>query len=62
MGSTAVTEHFFQMLAVTPTVGRGFTHEDFSSPSSSVALVSFGLWQRRFGGDLGIPGLLIANG
>ena len=52
-----VTGNYFEMLGVQPALGRAFTDEegDYSS-SASVAVLSHGLWLRRFGGDPGVVG------
>ena len=50
-----VTDGFFDALGVRPTAGRLLQPEDFRPNVGSVAVVGWGLWQRRFGGD---PGLL----
>ena len=47
----AVTANFFQLLGVSPQRGRTFLQEEDEPGGSKVALVSHGLWQRRFGGD-----------
>jgi predicted permease len=51
----AVTANFFPLLGVKPVAGRVFLPEEDRPEANKVVLVSFGLWQRRFGGD---PGLL----
>jgi predicted permease len=48
-----MTPEIFPMLGVSPRIGRYF---DASERSHSVVLLSHGLWQRRFGGDLAILG------
>jgi putative ABC transport system permease protein len=45
----------FPMLGVQPLVGRTFA-DDEDAPGKNVAVVSYGLWQRRYGGDAGIVG------
>jgi putative ABC transport system permease protein len=42
-----VSDGYFQMLGVNTVVGRSFAKED----AGEVALLGYGLWQRRFGGD-----------
>ncbi|MBL8191735.1 MAG: ABC transporter permease, partial [Acidobacteria bacterium] len=41
---------------VTPILGRAFQPEDAVEGRDNVVLLSYGLWQRRFGGDPGIVG------
>src|SRR5262245_37050279 len=48
-----VTASYFPLLGVEAVVGRTFTaEEDRISGANSVVLLGYGLWQRRFGGDL----------
>jgi predicted permease len=52
-----VSENFFSVLGATPALGRAFTPEESRTPGSEpVAVLSYGLWQRRFGGDPEILG------
>src|SRR5215510_14368913 len=52
-----VSENFFSVLGATPALGRAFTPEENRAPGSEpVVVLSFGLWQRRFGGDPKILG------
>jgi putative ABC transport system permease protein len=44
-----VSVDFFQVLGVNPVLGRAFTEEDQRSAYRYLAVISFGLWQRRFG-------------
>jgi predicted permease len=46
----AVTANFFDVLKVQPFLGRPWTEAEDSSKSSSV-VISYKLWQRRFGSD-----------
>jgi putative ABC transport system permease protein len=54
-----VSGNFFRMLRVAPVIGRDFTSEDEQIGHEQVVLLSYGLWQRRFGGDSGILGKTI---
>ena len=51
-----VTANFFETLGVAPALGRGFAPGEGVKGNDRVAVLSFGLWQRRFGGDPGILG------
>jgi predicted permease len=51
-----VTEGFFEALGVQPLLGRTFHREEYSAGTSSVAIVSYGAWQRLFGGRTSIVG------
>ncbi len=46
-----VTASYFQTLGVMPELGRPFTAADNREGQDGVAVISHGLWQRRFGGD-----------
>jgi putative ABC transport system permease protein len=51
-----VSANLFPLLGVEPEIGRVFTAAEDQSGSERVVLLSYGLWQRRFGGDPGIVG------
>ena len=51
-----VSANLFPILGVEPQVGRVFTAAEDQPGSEHVVLLSYGLWQRRFGGDPGIVG------
>lgn len=42
--------NFFDVLGVPPALGRYFTEEDDRAGRGELVVVSYGLWQRRFGG------------
>ena len=44
------------MLGVHPILGRGFTEKDNDDGSPDVVMLSYGYWQRRFGGDPDVIG------
>lgn len=50
----AVTGDYFQALGVQPALGRTFQLENEATGSDQVAVLSYGVWQKRFGGDPGI--------
>src|SRR5947199_126340 len=53
---TAVTADFFRVLGVQPAIGRPFTADDELRAGPQAVLLSYGLWQERFGGDRSIVG------
>ena len=53
-----VNANFFDVLGVHPFLGRGFSAEEESRPQP-VAVLSYALWNNRFGGDRGILGKTI---
>ncbi len=61
--SQVATPNLFNILGVNPILGRNFTEDDSKQGAPRVVALSFGLWQRRFGGDPQIIGRkLIVNG
>jgi putative ABC transport system permease protein len=53
-----VTPNFFDVLGVQPAIGRVFTAEE-DNAKEQVVLLSYSLWQRRFGGDRSVVGRAI---
>jgi putative ABC transport system permease protein len=53
-----VSAALFHLLRVQPLLGRSFDASDEEPGGTTVAILSEGLWRRRFGGD---PGVLGAN-
>jgi putative ABC transport system permease protein len=53
-----VTWNFFSVLEVAPIRGRTFT-QDEDRTDAPVVVISYGLWQRRYGGDPAIVGKTI---
>ena len=51
-----MTEDFLRILGVQPLMGRDFTVEDNQPGAPKVVLLSYGLWQRDFGGATSILG------
>jgi predicted permease len=54
-----VTPNFMSMLGVPPLVGRWFEYPDGTPGRAATTILSYGLWQRRFGGDPSIVGRTI---
>jgi putative ABC transport system permease protein len=54
-----VTPDFFQVLRDQPALGRGFLPEEGVQGNDKVAVISYGLWQRRFGEDPDLIGTSI---
>jgi putative ABC transport system permease protein len=59
VNSTAVSWQLFQALRVAPRMGRFFTEEEDQPGGPNVAVLSYELWQRSFGGDPQIVGRAI---
>ena len=51
-----VAWNFFEVLQVPPALGRSFREDEDRPGGARVAILSHGLWQRRFGGDPAILG------
>ncbi len=49
VGAARVTYNFFEILGLGPKLGRDFMESDDRPGSKKVALITDGLWQRRFG-------------
>jgi len=55
----AVTSEVLPLLGVRPVIGRLFTAEEERQATGSFAVLSYGFWQRAFGGDAGVLGRTI---
>jgi predicted permease len=52
----AVEWDLFPLLGVQPLLGRWFLTSEDAPNGPRVAILSYGLWQRRFGGEVSVPG------
>ena len=50
------TTNLFSVLGTNPILGRTFVEDDGRDEQSRVVVISYALWQRRFGGDKNIVG------
>ncbi|MGC2719469.1 MAG: ABC transporter permease [Candidatus Acidiferrales bacterium] len=57
-----VTTNFLSLLCSEPAAGRLLQESDATYRDSAMAVISYGLWQRRFGGDPTVLGKMIRNG
>jgi predicted permease len=56
LSGVPVSDNFFQLLGVNPQLGRLFTAEECKWHGPKAVLLSYGLWNRRFGSDPRIVG------
>ncbi|HTP36561.1 MAG TPA: ABC transporter permease [Candidatus Acidoferrales bacterium] len=54
-----VAQNFFDLLGVRPMLGRNFEDEECKWNGRPAAILTYGLWQRRFGGDPNVIGRAI---
>jgi predicted permease len=56
----AVASTFLPTFGIEPVLGRNFTSEEDGPNAPRVALLAYGLWQDRFGGDRNVVGSVIS--
>jgi predicted permease len=56
----SVTADLFPLLGVSPALGRAFVDGDDQPGATPVAVLSDGLWRRRFGADAGLVGQTVS--
>src|SRR6185436_4162875 len=56
INAVPVSANLFDVLGVTPTLGRTFRVEEETPGGDQVVILSHGLWQRRFGSDPNLVG------
>ncbi|MFZ0661216.1 MAG: ABC transporter permease [Acidobacteriaceae bacterium] len=54
--TTAVSPNFFGLLKVRPLLGRDFRADEAQPGRDGEAVLSYGFWQRHFGGESGVIG------
>jgi len=54
-----VSGNYYRGLGVAPAIGRAITDDDDRPESEAVVVLSYGYWQRRFGGDAAVLGTTI---
>jgi predicted permease len=57
--AVSVAPNFFDVFGVQPVLGRAFRAEEFQTAAPDGVIVSYGVWQRTFGGDRGAVGRII---
>ena len=63
VGALGVTPNLFHALGVNAVLGRTFTPEEATPGRDNVVMLTYGLWQSRFGGERSVIGRkMYANG
>ncbi|HJQ32686.1 MAG TPA: ABC transporter permease [Pyrinomonadaceae bacterium] len=60
--TAATSANFFRVLGVAPVLGRDFLPEEETQGKSRVVVISYGLWQRRFGANPNVIGQALTFG
>jgi predicted permease len=60
VASTQMTPEVFPLLGVAPLIGRTFDSTNGGQGDRQTVVLSFGLWQSRFGGDLQVLGRTVS--
>ena len=56
LAGARISPELFEILGVSPALGRTFFPEEYSVASENVAMLTYGTWQRHYGGDPGVLG------
>jgi len=59
LAAAGITGTFFDVIRTPPLIGRGFSEEELLPDGEPVALLSYGLWQRKYGGAEDVVGRTI---
>ena len=63
IGTIRVSANFLPLLGAHPAIGRTFSAEDGAEAAAGTAILHYGTWMRRYGGDPGVVGKsLVLNG
>jgi putative ABC transport system permease protein len=63
VAATWTTPDFFGVLGVTPWLGRGFTADEYNAGASQATILSYRIWQSRFGASREVIGKpILLNG
>jgi predicted permease len=58
-----ISADLFSVLGISPVRGRAFLHQEDQRGAAPVVIISYSLWQRRYGGSIGaIGGPLVLDG
>src|SRR5215212_8354311 len=60
LGGASVSANFFDLLGVRAALGRAFVEGEDAPEAQRAAVITHGLWQRRFGGDRNVVGRAVA--
>ncbi len=60
IGVAYVAPDFFPLLGARPVIGRLLTDDDHRPDAPSVAVISYGVWQKTFGGDRQVIGRTVS--
>ena len=60
LGCASVERNFLPTLGLSPILGRNFTEQEDRPNGSKVALISYAVWQSRFGRDPNVAGKIIS--
>jgi putative ABC transport system permease protein len=60
--TVSITPNYFDVMGIKPLLGRTFTEEENRAGVSSATILSYEVWQRRFGGDPTVLGRRIRQG
>ena len=58
--AASVSKGFFEVLGTGPLYGRTFLPEEYEQGKNQVVVLSYGSWQRRFGGDPKLVGRVLS--
>jgi len=61
VGAAAVSRDFFQVMGVTPLLGREFAPEELHPGATPVALVSYGYWRQHLGASADLSSFKLKN-